>query len=48
MHVRDLAGPLFPHPSRAEIGRQAALRGLSRGLTKSWVQRIMSRMRLPG
>jgi pyruvate/2-oxoglutarate dehydrogenase complex dihydrolipoamide dehydrogenase (E3) component len=45
MHVRELAGPLFPSPTRAEIGRQAALDGLSRGLTNSWVQRIMSAVR---
>jgi pyruvate/2-oxoglutarate dehydrogenase complex dihydrolipoamide dehydrogenase (E3) component len=45
MHVRDLVGPLFPSPTRAEDGREAALGGLSRGLTNSWVQRIISTLR---
>jgi pyruvate/2-oxoglutarate dehydrogenase complex dihydrolipoamide dehydrogenase (E3) component len=46
MHVRELAGPVFPPLTRAEIGRQAALGGLSRGLTNTWVQRIMTVVRL--
>jgi hypothetical protein len=37
---------VFPPLTRAEIGRQAALGGLSRGLTNTWVQRIMTAVRL--
>lgn len=46
--VRSLAGPYFPHPSRGEIGGQAAFLTLARSLTKPWVQRIIALLRQLG
>lgn len=43
-----LAGPLFPHPARAEILQETALSGLGRGLTGSLLQRIIAALRLSG
>jgi pyruvate/2-oxoglutarate dehydrogenase complex dihydrolipoamide dehydrogenase (E3) component len=40
-----LAAPIFPRPTRAEIGQQAALAGLRSGLTGPWVRRIIAAMR---
>jgi pyruvate/2-oxoglutarate dehydrogenase complex dihydrolipoamide dehydrogenase (E3) component len=45
MHLSAFAAPMFPHPSRAEIGQQAALAGLGGGLTSPWVRRIIAAMR---
>ncbi|MEX0590065.1 MAG: FAD-dependent oxidoreductase [Xanthobacteraceae bacterium] len=46
MNVRNFINPLFPYPSRGEIGQQAALGDFASGLTNRWVQRIMKTMRL--
>jgi pyruvate/2-oxoglutarate dehydrogenase complex dihydrolipoamide dehydrogenase (E3) component len=45
LHLSALAAPMFPHPTRAEIGQQAALAGLRGGLTSPWVRRIIAAMR---
>jgi pyruvate/2-oxoglutarate dehydrogenase complex dihydrolipoamide dehydrogenase (E3) component len=45
LHLSALAAPAFPHPTRAEIGQQAALARLGGGLTGPWVRRIIAAMR---
>ena len=45
LHLSALAAPIFPHPTRGEIGQQAALSGLRGGLTSPWVRRIIAAMR---
>lgn len=45
LNARALSGPLFPFPSRAEIGQQAVLSDFPGSLTNRLVQRIMALMR---
>ena len=45
LNVRDLAGPWLPALTRAEAGQQAALSDLVRGLTPSWLRRIIAALR---
>jgi pyruvate/2-oxoglutarate dehydrogenase complex dihydrolipoamide dehydrogenase (E3) component len=45
LHLSALAAPIFPRPTRAEIGQQAALAGLRGGLTGPWVRRIIAALR---
>jgi pyruvate/2-oxoglutarate dehydrogenase complex dihydrolipoamide dehydrogenase (E3) component len=47
-NIRTLAGLVWAHPTRSEIGQQAAFGYFSRGLTNPWVQRIIRALRVFG
>ncbi len=48
MNIRALAGVVFPYPTRAEIGKRAAIDFFARSLTSPLVRRIIAMLRWLG
>src|SRR5215813_3420830 len=45
LNVRAFAVTVFPYPIRGDIGKRAAMTYFNPGMTRTWVQRIMGRLR---